>query len=759
MSANEEIRDILHHVVVKNSRTKYNNTNIRFILWLYENPVFRVQLISPEYCLKLDQAYERQREYGEKQALRKEVKRMIEAMAPDLDNCPLLLHNLTFDIVSKYCVSRKQTKGTLKKKKRKRKRVEADNAGDADENPNPDDDTLLYYSKGFYETIRSSLAHMFRTAGVRQTDEFKSKMSNFAGGLKRTIAAEKRDQGLKLGEGKDKMDFETYKKMAELLFKAGGADNIFAHCFLVLEWNLMARSDNIVHTTISHMEWQNDSLVFYFAKSKGDQEGVMENEPWHVYANPGNPFICPILALSRYCCCNPSVLAGECKLFESSDPYQRYSKAFERILFANKDLFEGLGVDVYELGSHSVRKGSASRCAAGCTVSPPMASICLRAGWSMGPVKERYIHYEKAGDQFLGRAVTGLDISSEDFTVSPCYFDFSEIKEEEERDRISADIEFSIRNYLSNGRVLQPYVFLICRYLYASLCFHFEFLKLNLDQTDRLRQSPIFQQITDEHVKIARIAFPWDSTRYTPQLTGLPPHSLLLAKMKDVTKMVSRLKEELSGVFRTELNKRDVGGGMHHASAILDEINNKHNEVIGLMKSMATVADGKGTVETTDIFGEEANKNKAPVGTMLHCYGGSLQLLPKGWKMPDMTFCQFICMWLCGDQAKGIPPFRLLKTIHLSNIVPRAKVVLCNMRYLINAVEVAAVEAGVWECDPKMWTKPKVMAMYDKIFSRFKYQAKYKTRFHELSWRTIKNQLYKNKGKLVGGEVNLVTAV
>ena len=62
----------------------------------------------------------------------------------------------------------------------------------------------------------------------------------------------------------------------------------------------------------------------------------------------------------------------------------------------------------------------------------------------MGPVKEQYIHYEKAGYQFLGRTVTGLDISSEEFTISPCYFDFSAIKEEEEWDRISADIEFSI---------------------------------------------------------------------------------------------------------------------------------------------------------------------------------------------------------------------------------------------------------------------------------------------------------------------------
>ena len=102
-----------------------------------------------------------------------------------------------------------------------------------------------------------------------------------------------------------------------------------------------------------------------------------------------------------------------------------------------------MGVEISELGSHSIRKGSALRCSTGCTVSPPMASICLRAGWSMGPVKERDIHYEKAGDQFVGRTVTGLDVTSEEFGISPCYFDFSKIKDEEERNRATADIKKS----------------------------------------------------------------------------------------------------------------------------------------------------------------------------------------------------------------------------------------------------------------------------------------------------------------------------
>ena len=80
-------------------------------------------------------------------------------------------------------------------------------------------------------------------------------------------------------------------------------------------------------------------------------------------------------------------------------------KIFHQVILENEEAFRKLGVGVGDLGSHSARKGSCSFASAGSTVSPPMVSICLRALWSMGPVKERYLHYEKAGDQYLGRVV------------------------------------------------------------------------------------------------------------------------------------------------------------------------------------------------------------------------------------------------------------------------------------------------------------------------------------------------------------------
>ena len=69
---------------------------------------------------ELDRANERQQLGGEKNAIPKVVKRFVQEMSPDLDNCPLLLENPHFRIFSEYMVSKKQTKGDLREKQDKK---------------------------------------------------------------------------------------------------------------------------------------------------------------------------------------------------------------------------------------------------------------------------------------------------------------------------------------------------------------------------------------------------------------------------------------------------------------------------------------------------------------------------------------------------------------------------------------------------------------------------------------------------------------
>ena len=70
----------------------------------------------------------------------------------------------------------------------------------------------------------------------------------------------------------------------------------------------MKRSENCVNMKVVHIRFHEDALVFEFAKSKGIQGGEDHVGPWHVYVNPLNLFICPLLALARYFLTFPEIL-------------------------------------------------------------------------------------------------------------------------------------------------------------------------------------------------------------------------------------------------------------------------------------------------------------------------------------------------------------------------------------------------------------------------------------------------------------------
>ena len=106
------------------------------------------------------------------------------------------------------------------------------------------------------------------------------------------------------------------------------------------------------------------------------------------------------------------------QLFPGGNQYDRFMECLHRIVGKYPQVFLGLGISPGDLGSHSARKGASSHACIGSMVLPPMVSICLHAMWSMGHVKERYLQYEKAGDQYLGQVACGLDVNTVDFAVS-----------------------------------------------------------------------------------------------------------------------------------------------------------------------------------------------------------------------------------------------------------------------------------------------------------------------------------------------------
>ena len=327
---------------------------------------------------------------------------------------------------------------------------------------------------------------------------FFENLKQFTKGIRRHVADKKVLEGDVNIIGKRKMGFDVYKKICELFLKEEGEEFVFARAFLCLEWNLMARSENVVHAHILHVEWNADSLVFRFVKSKGDQTGRNSDQEWHVFANPHNPEICPVLALACYLFSNPGIFSaadmedmvvegGEGgpdsqkggRLFPGGNQYDRFMDCLHRIVAKHPEECSALGISPGDLGSHSARKGAASHACSGTTVSPPMVSICLRAMWSMGHVKERYLQYEKAGDQYLGRVVAGLDVNSVNFAVSPPYF---EIDEDVGQlglgdNQTSARVYSLLRDYMVCGKTVPAIVLCIFYYflLFSTIFYYFFF--------------------------------------------------------------------------------------------------------------------------------------------------------------------------------------------------------------------------------------------------------------------------------------------
>jgi len=95
----------------------------------------------------------------------------------------------------------------------------------------------------------------------------------------------------------------------------------------------------------------------------------------------------------------------------------------------------------------------------------------------MGSVKERYLQFEKAGDQYLGRVVSGLDVNDVSFAVSPPYFECDgDVKEK---------ILTLLKDFTVVGHGIRGEIFQMLYFCFASLCYHFDLLVTVLQKQNK----------------------------------------------------------------------------------------------------------------------------------------------------------------------------------------------------------------------------------------------------------------------------------
>ena len=108
-------------------------------------------------------------------------------------------------------------------------------------------------------------------------------------------------------------------------------------------------------------------------------------------------------------------------LFPGPDQYQRFSCMLSRVINEHSEEVHALGFNPSEIGTHSIRKGAISYLSS-LPGGPPIASVCIRAGWTMGNVKYICLRYVSSGDQFVGWCLSLLPLLQAEFGSSQAYF-------------------------------------------------------------------------------------------------------------------------------------------------------------------------------------------------------------------------------------------------------------------------------------------------------------------------------------------------
>jgi len=131
------------------------------------------------------------------------------------------------------------------------------------------------------------------------------------------------------GEGKAPMSTDLYKSICTWLLEYGTAKGLFVHCFLTLMWNLACRLQNTSLIKFKDISWSRyfDAYQVFFEHSKIDQLGEESKYPWHIYANPLELCVCPILSLSLYfSCCFNCPISLNSNIFPGREQEEHFSK-------------------------------------------------------------------------------------------------------------------------------------------------------------------------------------------------------------------------------------------------------------------------------------------------------------------------------------------------------------------------------------------------------------------------------------------------
>ena len=381
-----------------------------------------------------------------------------------------------------------------------------------------------------------SLKYGRKLANGSFCSEIQNSMPDIIKGLA-NLNAELKHAGQVEENDADEIPPELFELMLESAMEKG---NHLMWAMSVLQWSLMARSQNIDNLVFRSFTMGSDSIRVKFNQTKMNPSGHKTTSK-NCYANPHNVRRCMYTSLAVYFCKMNETWSKEksvdfifikrgANVSSASKNYSAYVKKW-----ANENWEVILNfIRPGHVSVHSFRKGPATEVSTSPESSLP--SIFHRGEWSLGVVQDIYFKFAEKGDHVIGRILGGLDPDSADFDVLPPHWTVPDDK------HIKEAMELCFGNILSMLEDEDTFMPAILSRCLASLVYHEQSLRVIIQKNPKhpWRCLPIFTN--DEllgHLKSIVTTEPTKGVLEKP--TGLARNTTLL---KHVREMVESFRED-----------------------------------------------------------------------------------------------------------------------------------------------------------------------------------------------------------------------
>ena len=520
------------------------------------------------------------------------------------------------------------------------------------------------------------------------------------------------------------MSFEMYKLVNKWLIEMGGKDAIFARAYLLCTWNLICRTENTSLLCHKHFLWRSDAVGIPFAHEKTNQEGdSRKTKPRHCYPNPLDPYVCLFTGIFEYLACFPQIIEDrDGLLFPGQSQNDRFANILKDVLLLNEKVVNEMGYAADDLGPHSIRKGGTTYLTSGSTSGPTGSSVNIRGGWSHNAVRDVYMLYEKAGDQYCGRILAGLPVMSGDFAV--LYPEFvnvtvgSTVQEvEQQKEDVSTSVRIVLQSMFGEGLLPASYMFL--RVGLASSLHHRDTLHENYPNSSIIRATSLYTSREVLELKaLVRISRLGDKDCYAQRVTGIPPHVVVTSLLEQLHEKVDGLVPSFIAKLNEAMDDRTFNGTISEArlKKIIDDNQQqllleirKHNKNENQL--MAIEETPPGTVVFNEVVDDENGGGRPEQVYLWGHKDGKLRRVPPGWTFPVCTLSVLWEHWCCGDSVKRISALCKIQNSDIDHVT-RGRHTINDIRFLMGEIDEDVVkQKGLYK---KYLTRAEAKVVYER---------------------------------------------